>query len=108
MRKKLNSGIKSEETLSAADKYTFILSMAGSYIGCWILGIRDRHQDNMMIKDDKMWAFKTKYTYIYRFFHIDFGFILNEQPGFDAPIFSIPRGVKRHLSPNEWNFFLKV
>lgn len=42
------------------------------------------------------------------FFHIDFGFILNEQPGFDAPIFSVPRGVKKNLSPNEWNFFLKL
>eukprot|EP01127_Copromyxa_protea_P012209 TRINITY_DN3157_c0_g1_i3.p1 TRINITY_DN3157_c0_g1~~TRINITY_DN3157_c0_g1_i3.p1 ORF type:complete len:654 (+),score=84.54 TRINITY_DN3157_c0_g1_i3:466-2427(+) len=92
--KKLNSS--TPESLSASDKYTFILSMAGSYIGCWVLGIRDRHQDNMMIKDDKI------------FFHIDFGFILNEQPGFDAPIFSIPREVKRSLSTNEWNFFLKV
>jgi hypothetical protein len=41
-----------------------------------------------------------------RFLHIDFGFILNDQPGFDAPIFSIPRGVKKHLSTNEWDFFL--
>jgi hypothetical protein len=51
-RKKLSSA--SPECLSPNDKYTFILSMAGSYIGCWVLGIRDRHQDNMMIKDDKM------------------------------------------------------
>lgn len=43
-----------------------------------VMGIRDRHQDNMMIKDNKI------------FFHIDFGFILNDAPGFDAPIFSIP------------------
>jgi len=42
------------------------------------------------------------------FMHIDFGFILNEQPGFDAPIFSLPRGVKKNLSNNEWNFFIKV
>lgn len=51
-RKKLNSTLKG--SLSKEDKYTFILSMAGSYIGCWVLGIRDRHQDNMMIKDNKM------------------------------------------------------
>lgn len=60
--------------------------MAGSYVACWILGIRDRHQDNMMIKDDDT------------FFHIDFGFIFNDAPGFDAPIFSIPRGVKQNLT----------
>lgn len=94
--KNLNETIASPTQLSRDDKYSFILSMAGSYVACWILGIRDRHQDNMMIKDNKI------------FFHIDFGFILNEQPGFDAPIFSIPRGIKRHLSQNEWNFFLKV
>lgn len=70
--------------------------MAGSFLACWVLGIRDRHQDNMMIKDNSI------------FFHIDFGFVLNEQPGFDAPIFSIPRGVRKHLAPNEWDFFLKV
>jgi hypothetical protein len=42
--------------LTAEDKYTFILSMAGSYIACWVLGIRDRHQDNMMIKDNRMYV----------------------------------------------------
>jgi len=92
----LNSELPGPTQLTPQEKYTFILSMAGSYIACWILGIRDRHQDNMQIKDGKI------------FFHIDFGFILNESPNLDAPIFSIPRGVKRHLSPNEWNFFLKV
>ena len=82
--------------MSIEDKYEFITSMAGSYVACWILGIRDRHQDNMMIHNNRI------------FIHIDFGFILNEQPGFDAPIFSVPRGVKKNLSPDEWNFFLKV
>lgn len=48
------------------------------------MGIRDRHQDNMMIKDNKI------------FFHIDFGFILNDAPGFDAPIFSIPGTCEVH------------
>lgn len=74
----------------------FICSMAGSYVACWVLGIRDRHQDNMMIKDDNT------------FFHIDFGFIFNDAPGFDAPIFSIPRGVKANLSPKDWNFFVAL
>eukprot|EP01126_Amoeba_proteus_P003294 TRINITY_DN11093_c0_g1_i3.p1 TRINITY_DN11093_c0_g1~~TRINITY_DN11093_c0_g1_i3.p1 ORF type:complete len:310 (+),score=84.10 TRINITY_DN11093_c0_g1_i3:64-930(+) len=61
-----------------------------------ILGIRDRHQDNMMIKDDML------------FFHIDFGFILNDAPGFDAPIFSIPNGMRRYLSQTEWKFFVRL
>jgi len=82
--------------LNAIDKLTFLKSMAGSYIACWILGIRDRHQDNMLIKEGKI------------FFHIDFGFIFNDAPGFDAPIFSIPRAFRQNLSGDEWNFFLKL
>jgi len=82
--------------LNPQDKLTLFTSMAGSYLACWVLGIRDRHQDNMMIKDNKI------------FFHIDFGFIFNDAPGFDAPIFSIPKGFRRNLSQDEWNFFLKI
>jgi hypothetical protein len=50
----------------------------------------------MMVKDNKI------------FFHIDFAFILNDAPGFDAPIFSIPREVKKYLSPREWTFFVAL
>eukprot|EP01127_Copromyxa_protea_P012211 TRINITY_DN3157_c0_g2_i2.p1 TRINITY_DN3157_c0_g2~~TRINITY_DN3157_c0_g2_i2.p1 ORF type:complete len:1021 (+),score=177.01 TRINITY_DN3157_c0_g2_i2:24-3065(+) len=94
--KNLNSSVPSETQLSVLDKRAFILSMVGSYIACWVLGIRDRHQDNMMIKDNKL------------FFHIDFGFVFNNRPGFDAPIFSIPNEFCQALSPDEWNFFLQV
>jgi len=77
-------------------KLNFFRSMIGSYLACWVLGIRDRHQDNMMIKDNAI------------FFHIDFGFIFNDAPGFDAPIFSIPSGFRKNISPDEWGFFLKA
>jgi len=85
---------KNLANLQPQDKIKFLCSMAGSYVACWILGIRDRHQDNMMIKDNLV------------FFHIDFGFILNDAPGFDAPIFSIPRGVKSYLTGGEWRSFV--
>jgi len=79
--------------LNPVDKLKLFTSMAGSYLACWVLGIRDRHQDNMMIKDNTI------------FFHIDFGFIFNDAPGFDAPIFSIPGGFRKHLTNDEWAFF---
>eukprot|EP01125_Pyxidicula_operculata_P017232 TRINITY_DN6027_c1_g2_i4.p1 TRINITY_DN6027_c1_g2~~TRINITY_DN6027_c1_g2_i4.p1 ORF type:complete len:732 (-),score=189.39 TRINITY_DN6027_c1_g2_i4:501-2696(-) len=82
--------------LTPEEKITFLTSMAGSYLACWVLGIRDRHQDNMLIKDGKI------------FFHIDFGFIFNDAPGFDAPIFSIPGGFRKNLTEDEWNFFLML
>eukprot|EP01126_Amoeba_proteus_P003295 TRINITY_DN11093_c0_g2_i6.p1 TRINITY_DN11093_c0_g2~~TRINITY_DN11093_c0_g2_i6.p1 ORF type:complete len:556 (-),score=157.67 TRINITY_DN11093_c0_g2_i6:119-1786(-) len=87
---------KKLNTLSDEEKIILMSSMAGSFVACWILGIRDRHQDNMMIKDDML------------FFHIDFGFILNDAPGFDAPIFSIPNGMRRYLSQTEWKFFVRL
>lgn len=42
--KNLNSQIDNPTKMSVEDKYEFITSMAGSYIACWVLGIRDRHQ----------------------------------------------------------------
>ena len=50
----------------------------------------------MLIKDGKI------------FVQIDFGFIFNDAPGFDAPIFSIPRAFRQNLSSDEWSFFLKL
>jgi len=60
-------------------------SLVGSYIVNFILGVRDRHEDNMMVvgdlhEDPKM-------------MQIDFGYILNEYPGgvpFDMPRLTMP------------------
>eukprot|EP01130_Rhizamoeba_saxonica_P011329 TRINITY_DN4704_c0_g1_i2.p1 TRINITY_DN4704_c0_g1~~TRINITY_DN4704_c0_g1_i2.p1 ORF type:complete len:702 (+),score=139.47 TRINITY_DN4704_c0_g1_i2:25-2130(+) len=61
-------------------------SMAGGYVAGWVLGIRDRHQDNMLIKDDSI------------FLHIDFGHLFNDRtPINDAPRFSIPKEFKLAL-----------
>uniref|UniRef100_A0A7S1TH21 PI3K/PI4K catalytic domain-containing protein n=1 Tax=Compsopogon caeruleus TaxID=31354 RepID=A0A7S1TH21_9RHOD len=52
-------------------------SAAGSYIAAYVLGVRDRHWDNILIKGDA--------TMI----HIDFGFMLGAVPPIDGPRFSI-------------------
>eukprot|EP01127_Copromyxa_protea_P013023 TRINITY_DN3452_c0_g1_i2.p1 TRINITY_DN3452_c0_g1~~TRINITY_DN3452_c0_g1_i2.p1 ORF type:complete len:366 (-),score=62.60 TRINITY_DN3452_c0_g1_i2:471-1520(-) len=41
---------------------TFIRSAAGAFVGSYVMGVRDRHRDNMMITDDGF------------FLHIDFGY----------------------------------
>jgi hypothetical protein len=56
---------------------------SSGYLGGYIMGIRDRHMDNMMLVG------KTTVE----FMHIDFGFILDRGPIFDAQLISIPTGV---------------
>mmetsp|Transcript_11854 Transcript_11854/g.28087 ORF Transcript_11854/g.28087 Transcript_11854/m.28087 type:complete len:646 (+) Transcript_11854:186-2123(+) len=60
-------------------------SLVGSYVVNFILGVRDRHEDNMMVvgdlQDDP------------RMMQIDFGYVLNEFPGgvhFDMPRLTMP------------------
>jgi len=84
------------ESLDADKLSTFIRSAAGSFIASWVMGIKDRHEDNMMIKDNHI------------FFHIDFGWLLGEGPFIDAPIFSIPNGMKKYLPSNLWSEFIKL
>uniref|UniRef100_A0A6B2LEF7 PI3K/PI4K catalytic domain-containing protein n=1 Tax=Arcella intermedia TaxID=1963864 RepID=A0A6B2LEF7_9EUKA len=76
-------------------KEEFILSAAGAFAGAFILGIRDRHRDNMMISD------------IGHFFHIDFGYMFNNRTWFDANRFAIPSEI-RTLLPHQWEGFLEL
>jgi len=59
-------------------------SLVGAYITNFILGVRDRHEDNMMIVGDDGDP---------KMMQIDFGYILNEYPGgvhFDMPRLTMP------------------
>mmetsp|Transcript_53437 Transcript_53437/g.134279 ORF Transcript_53437/g.134279 Transcript_53437/m.134279 type:complete len:990 (-) Transcript_53437:70-3039(-) len=58
----------------------FTQSLAACCVIEWVVGIKDRHASNLMICPSG------------QFFHIDFGFILNEQPSF-------PLGFKREFLP---------
>lgn len=52
-------------------------STAGSYIGAYVVGGRDRHFDNVLVKDDL------------HLLHIDFGFLLGTSPPIDGPPIAI-------------------
>jgi len=69
----------------------FLRSLAGSSLASYVLGIRDRHEDNMLIKDNHI------------FFHIDFGHLWNNGPFLDAPRIAIPDPIKTiSLTKEEW------
>jgi len=72
-----------------------ISTAAGGFVGSFVLGIRDRHRDNMMIKNDGT------------FFHIDFAYLFNKETWFDANRFAIPTEIKQILQ-DKWLRFLSL
>jgi len=81
------------KNLNEEEKAVFLRSLAGSSLASFVLGIRDRHQDNMLVKDGHI------------FFHIDFGHLWNQGPLIDAPRIAVPMRIKANLSQSEWDTF---
>jgi len=73
-----------------------ISTAAGGFIASFVLGIRDRHRDNMMFN-----------TETGNFIHIDFGYLFNYTSWFDANRFAIPFEFKTLLG-TDWNSFEAV
>ncbi|GAB5371341.1 hypothetical protein AAMO2058_001571400 [Amorphochlora amoebiformis] len=84
--------------LKEEDLSEFLRSAAGSYVACYIMGCRDRHKSNFMIKDDKT------------FLQIDFKHCFDRQTrGVDAPHFSVMKGMKKALKERgRWNTFKEL
>jgi hypothetical protein len=62
----------------------------------YALGIRDGHDDNIMLRDDGS------------FFRIDFGYIFGASPNLDAPSMAIPRAVTVALGEDRWREVVAV
>jgi len=88
-----NTNIKN---MSPSEKSTFFATLAGSFVASYVIGIRDRHQDNMLVKDGHI------------FFHIDFGHLWNQGPLVDAPRIAIPRSLIKQFSRTEWKDFVSL
>mmetsp|Transcript_20526 Transcript_20526/g.30719 ORF Transcript_20526/g.30719 Transcript_20526/m.30719 type:complete len:1305 (+) Transcript_20526:131-4045(+) len=73
----------------------FIRSAAGSFVACYIMGCRDRHKSNFMIKEDR------------EFIQIDFKHCFDHRTrGVDAPHFAIQGSMKRALMKRKrWDEF---
>mmetsp|Transcript_10624 Transcript_10624/g.18229 ORF Transcript_10624/g.18229 Transcript_10624/m.18229 type:complete len:462 (-) Transcript_10624:46-1431(-) len=74
-----------------------ICSAAGSHVAAYVLQVRDRHLDNIIIKDSKSML------------HIDFGYMLGEQAPLEGPRFSIPKAMMSAFQDlGIWNSFVKT
>lgn len=56
----------------------------------YVLGVRDGHDENLMLRSDGA------------FFRIDFGFAFGRTPEIDAPAVFVPRAVAFALGPRRW------
>ena len=75
-----------------------IVSMAGSYVASYILGIRDRHFDNILIR-------KTDFN----LFHIDMNYVLGDVlKGIDANEFGITKELYDILNKDNYNIFINL
>eukprot|EP01105_Mastigella_eilhardi_P016750 TRINITY_DN3837_c0_g1_i11.p1 TRINITY_DN3837_c0_g1~~TRINITY_DN3837_c0_g1_i11.p1 ORF type:complete len:529 (-),score=96.36 TRINITY_DN3837_c0_g1_i11:343-1893(-) len=75
----------------------FVATAAGGYVSAFLMGVRDRHKDNMLIKDG------------HTFFQIDFGYLFNTRPWFDANRFAMPHDFKLKMQQRGgWKRFLDV
>ena len=69
-------------------------SCVGSMVACYVLGLADRHQDNMLLLDGQVFA------------HIDFGFVAGSRPWpFDTGPFPIPQAFEEACGEH-WHTFL--
>lgn len=72
-------------------KDRLVSSGACSFIAGYVLGLRDRHHDNLLV------------TEAGELFHIDFGFIGKDQPFLDTHPFPITQELVAVLGDNRWN-----
>eukprot|EP01083_Nonionella_stella_P057600 151137_1 len=69
-----------------------IATAAASYVASYICGVRDRHHDNILVRDDGT------------LFNIDFSHILGERlGGLDASTIAIPHKFVKVLGENNWD-----
>lgn len=85
-------------TFSGHELNEFMRTAVGGYVAGYVLGVRDRHSDNFMIKNN------------YQFFQLDFKHCFNRKTKvLDAPRFAIPKEMKCALvTRGAWGRFKRM
>ena len=87
-----------EKKLTDNDYKNLICSAVGSYIGSYVMGIRDRHYDNILIRTDDC-----------TLFHIDFNYLLGEKiNGVDTSQFAITKKLYNVLGDKYYSQFVNL
>lgn len=77
-------------------EHRLIATGAGGYISAYVLGIRDRHHDNILVEPNGT------------LFHIDFGHILGESVTVDTASFAITPDLKQVMGDDYYNEFVNL
>jgi len=85
-----------EETITFGQQFNLVASAVGSYVASFVMGIRDRHYDNILIRD-------TDCT----LFHIDFGYVLGNSASLDTSKIAITKDLK-NLMGTQWDKFVEL
>ena len=89
----VTDGVDSDDNLMMNN---LISSSAAAYISCLIMGIRDRHYDNQMIRKID-----------YKLFHIDHQFIFGEKASIDASELGITKSLA-NIMGNKYKIFVEL
>ena len=71
-------------------------SAVGAFTAGFVLGIADRHQDNMLLCGARREVFA----------HIDFGYVAGARPWFDANLLPVPERFKNCCTEAQWAEFI--
>lgn len=94
----IKENLKNKNNINLYNK--LIASAAGAFISSFVMGIRDRHDDNILICKDNG----------YTLFHIDFGYIFGDRASLDTSKLAITSDLKKifDLYKFGWNDFINI
>eukprot|EP00475_Leptophrys_vorax_P018539 TRINITY_DN25387_c0_g1_i2.p1 TRINITY_DN25387_c0_g1~~TRINITY_DN25387_c0_g1_i2.p1 ORF type:complete len:457 (-),score=126.03 TRINITY_DN25387_c0_g1_i2:35-1228(-) len=75
--------------------HRMVASTAGSFVAAYVLGVRDRHNDNILIRDDGT------------VLHIDFGYILGSKIFLDTSKFALTDSLRTEIGTH-WEAFVEL
>ena len=84
-----------EDSITIQQQFNLVASAAGSYMASYVMGVRDRHFDNVLIQSDGT------------LFHIDFGYVMGTTLLMDTSKIAITNDLCK-LFEDHWDNFIET